>query len=317
MTRKPGSDSAEARCEKWSLQHERRGATRVLKSQGFTLIELLAVIAIIAILAALLLPALVKAKEAARKAQCISNVKQMQAMWHMYAADYSDAVVNPVGSDNENPPGVVHPPLSGPLGWVAGDLDFDPNRAANWDTDFLVDPRLAAFAPYNKDPLIYKCPSDPSFVQHNTRPVARIRSYSLNWLLGEMGLSRPPTSSLHGWDPAPTYHKVTDIRDPGPVDQFAFLDENPNSILGTDFILDYYLYRFDSLPASYHNGSSVISFVDGHVESHRWLDPRTKRPLTPVWVIWGGNAFWGTDTDEYGPDTDWLHSRSARSDGGW
>jgi prepilin-type processing-associated H-X9-DG protein len=238
----------------------------------------------------------------------------------MYAADYSDRVVPPVGTDFEHPPGVINSTQAGPLGWVSGALDFDPNRAANWDTDFLVDPRFAAFAPYNKNPAIYKCPSDPSFVLHNTRPVARVRSYTLNWLLGDMMLSRPfimPPAVLPGWNPAPTYHKVTEIRDPGPAEQFAFLDENPNSILSTEFVLDYYLYRFDSLPASYHNGSSVISFADGHVETHRWLDPRTKRPLTPVWVIWGGNAFWGTYTDEYGPDTDWLYSRSARSDGWW
>jgi len=60
------------------------------KRQAFTLIELLVVIAIIAILAAILFPVFAQAREKARQATCLSNMKQMGLATRMYLQDYDE-----------------------------------------------------------------------------------------------------------------------------------------------------------------------------------------------------------------------------------
>src|SRR5512137_1497973 len=58
------------------------------RRKGFTLIELLVVIAIIGILAAMLFPVFARARESARKTQCLANVKNLAIAFNMYLIDY-------------------------------------------------------------------------------------------------------------------------------------------------------------------------------------------------------------------------------------
>src|SRR5437899_3224596 len=88
--------------------------TRHQFSDGFTLIELLVVIAIIAILAGLLLPALARSKTKAQALTCMSNLRQLQLCWIMYADDNNGRLVYGYnGTAND------------PLRWVRGDLNDD------------------------------------------------------------------------------------------------------------------------------------------------------------------------------------------------
>jgi prepilin-type N-terminal cleavage/methylation domain-containing protein/prepilin-type processing-associated H-X9-DG protein len=174
------------------------------RRRGFTLIELLVVIAIIAVLIALLLPAVQAAREAARRSQCINNMKQIGLALHNYHSTHN---VFPLGA-SKNPKN------------FAGDSDL---IWSSWSAQGLLLPYLEQQALYNAanfswgvnpygDPCYtinstvantvirnFLCPSDPNAARPNLNSyyasVGTTTDFMTNNCWGGVGTSCAPSGS--------------------------------------------------------------------------------------------------------------------------
>ena len=188
-------DKTMLRAGRWRVNMH-RGYNTGQGERGFTLIELLVVIAIIAILAAMLLPALGSAKDKAKTAQCMSNMRQVGTAMKMYADDSRDYFWNVNGAQ----------PNDGQWTRNPNTLDFLPA------TDPLAYWALGYSQYFARNKRLFRCPAARKVDEWRDAG----RNYASDWWLdSSVGVSRfltEPYAPDQPGERAP--RKIASIRSP-------------------------------------------------------------------------------------------------------
>ncbi len=241
-----------------------------MTKKAFTLIELLVVIAIIAILAAILFPVFAQAKDAAKKTQSISNLKQIGTSTLLYSADYDD-----------------YYPMS-----------------AFFSAPESPDPRPVIFSvydatlPYMKNKQIFTSPSDGIKQNWKNRLNAinltipqggvEFASYAPNLGLFGENLCGAPVPALRKYSRTYSQTELPDV-----VNTIGFFDGYIKS-LATG--LEYSNF----MGIGRHADGMVVNFADGHAKYYKWSAlSNISQEITPAGSTRPGVKYYSWQTPFY------------------
>lgn len=214
-----------------------------MKSRGFTLIELLVVLAIIAILAAIIFPVFAQAREKAREATCVSNLRQLSMGILQYTQDNDDVL--PGAYQGDYGIDTTHAKRGGWIYYV----EFAEDNPKGKD----FDPTLGSIYPYVKSTQVYVCPDDDAGQKTGD-------SYAINGCV-----DNPP-------DPVSffaTGKLLNKIANPSGM---MLLSEEYDPLVGSTndgYLNLQYAPGFGDTVTNRHDNGLEVSFVDGHVKWYR------------------------------------------------
>ena len=237
------------------------------RRRGFTLIELLVVIAIIAILAAILFPVFAKARAAARKTSCLSNLKQVAAASMMYTQDYDEKLVHYIQVD----------------AW-----DGTTHHRGQWQV---------LLQSYAKNRAIFICP-DREF-NGDPNPVTDMiwGGVGLNIGVADIKLSRVnrPADTIQFMDTArivPANYSGAYMTNPDNYDGYKSVQDLYSGWTRTPVDPD--LATDAAVPMARHSGMCNVAYIDGHCKSIK---------ISSVWLRPGENqtTYWAGTRQQFNP----------------